>query len=123
MATSVVNKFSAESISALSKQINKEIDVVCSTKSDTIFSKDCDEIDFSWDRIWRDIEAYLPSLLSLLVSIKGENSETVNKPLVCMIISMLLKHRFHELTFLQEVISVLLYGNSARKQVMHIFYM
>jgi len=117
MATSVVKNFSSDSINALSNQINKEMDVVCSTKTDTVFHKDCDEIDFSWDRVWRDVELYLPTLLSLLISIKGEKSGTDCKPLMCTIVSMLLKHHFHELSLLQGVISVLLYGNSAHKPV------
>ena len=114
MASTIVDNFSDEIITALSKQINKEMDSVCSTKSDTIFSKDCNKVDFSWDRIWKEIEMYLPTFLALLVSIMGEKT---NKPLVCMIVSIVLKHRFHELSLVQGVISVLLYGNSAHKQV------
>ena len=114
MASTIVDNFSVESITALSKQISKEMDLVCSTKSDTIFNKDCDKVDFSWDRVWKEIEIYLPTLLALLVSIMGENT---NKSLVCMIVSMILKHRFHELSLVQGVISVFLYGNSAHKQV------
>ena len=57
---------------------------------------------------------YLPTLLALLVSIVGEKT---NKPLMCMIVSMVLKHWFHALSPVQGVISVLLYGNSAHKQV------
>lgn len=114
MASTIVDNFSVETITALSKQINKEMDLVCSTKSDTIFNKDCNKVDFSWDRIWQEIEMYLPTMLALLVSIMDKKT---NKPLVCMIVSMVLKHRFHKLSLVQEVISVLLYGNSAHKQV------
>ena len=114
MASTIVDKFSVETITALSKQVKKEMDLVCSIKSDTIFNKDCNRVDFSWDRIWKEIEIYLPTLLELLISIMGKKT---NKPLVCMIISMVLKNRFHELSLVQGVISVLLYGNSAHKQV------
>ena len=41
---------------------------------------------------------YLPNLLALLVSIVREKA---NKPLMCMIASMVLKHWFHALSPVQ----------------------
>ena len=40
MASTIVDNFSVETITALSKQISKEMDLACSIKSDTIFNKD-----------------------------------------------------------------------------------
>ena len=51
MASTTVDNVSVETITAPPKQINKEMDLVCSTKSDTNFSKDWDKVDFTWNRI------------------------------------------------------------------------
>jgi len=114
MADSVVRNNSDETIGALAKQIKKEIDYVCSAECETIFKKDCNEVDFAWAKIWCEIEKFLPTLLSLLVGICNGK---VNKPMLCMIVSIILKQRFHKLTYVQQTISIMLYGNSAHKQV------
>jgi len=114
MAESVVKNNCDETIDTLAKQINKEIDYVCSAKCDTIFEKDCNKVEFAWEKIWCEIRQFLPTLMSLLVGIcKGK----VNKPMLCMIVAMILKQRFHKLTYVQQTISLLLYGNSVHKQV------
>jgi len=115
MAGSVVHQRCDETINALAKKINREIDYVCSNQSNTIFDKDCDEVEFSWDTMWDNIEKYLPTLLSLIVSICARK---VNRPMICMIVFMLLKQRFHKLSYLQQTISVMLYGNTVHKEVL-----
>jgi len=65
MAGSVVNLLMKQSM-LWPKRTNCEIDHVCSNSSDTIFEKG---FEFSWEKIWDVIEQYLPTLLSLLVSI------------------------------------------------------
>jgi len=114
MADSIVKRNPTEIIGALSKQVQKEIDHVCSEKSKTIFEKDCFEEDFEWEKIWHDINNFLPTLKSLLV---GICSGKVNKPMLCMMVAMILKQRFHKLTYVQQNMSIMLYGNSVHKQV------
>ena len=113
-AKSVVNKFSGETVKALAANINKEINSLCSSKTTTVFDKGCENIDLLWEQIWSDIKLHLPTLVSLLVAI---SSKKLNKPLICMIVSMMLKHRYAKMSLTQGIVSVLLYGNSVNKQV------
>jgi len=102
MADLIVKRNPTEIIGALSKLAQKEIDHVCSEKSKIIFE------DFEWENIWRHIK---PTLKSLLV---GICSGKVNKT---MMVVMILKHRFHKLTYVQQNMSIILYGNSVHKQI------
>lgn len=115
MAYSLVTTCSDEIVTAFAKKVNMEIDHICSTKTDTIFRKHCDEVAFSWKKVWSELEQQLPTLLSLLVTIN--KTSPVNKPLICMIIAMILKQRYHNMAFVQGIISVILYGNCTCKQV------
>ena len=115
MAKSLVTTFSDEMVTALAKKVNTEIDHICSTKTDTILTKHCDKVTFSWDKIWSELQQQLPTLLSLLLAIS--KSSTLNKPLICMITVMILKQRYQNMTFVQGIISVILYGNNAHKKV------
>ena len=115
MAKSLVTTFSDEMVTALAKKVNIEIDHVCSSKTETILKKHCDEVAFSWEKVWSELELQLPTLLSLLVAIS--KTSALNKPLICMIIVMILKQRYHYMAFVQGIISVILYGNCAHKQV------
>ena len=114
-AKSVVDKFSGETIKALATKINKEINNLCSSETITVFKKGCENIDSLWKQIWSDINLNLPTLVSLLVAIG--NRKKLNKPLICMMVSMMLKHRYDKMSLTQGIISVLLYGNSVNKQV------
>ena len=91
------------------------MDHVCSSKTDTLFKKSHEVDGFSWERVWNELEEHLPTFLSAFVAIFDRG--TLNKPLICMIVSMILKQRYKNLTHIKGVISVLLYGNSAHKQV------
>ena len=115
MAKSVVESFSEHTVVALSKKVNHELNEICSSKSDSILKQHCDGSNFSWDNIWSETEQQLPTLLSFLTSIIKNAAS--HKHLVCMIVSMILKHRCHNLALVQGVVSVLLYGNSTHKQV------
>ena len=115
MAKSVVETFSEQTVPALAKKVNEEFNQICSSKSNSILKQHCDGSNFSWEKIWIEIEQQLPTLHLFLISIIKDAAS--HKPLVCMLISMILKHRYQYISFVQGVISVLLYGNSTHKQV------
>ena len=115
MAKTVLDICSSETVNALATKINHEIDHVFSSKTDTLFKKKCNVYGFSWEAVWHELEEHLPTFVSVLVNICDRG--TLNKPLICMILSMILKQRYKNLTHVQGAISVLLYGNSAHKQV------
>ena len=115
MAKSVVEGFTEHTVTALSKKVNLELNEICSSTSNSILKQHCNGNNFSWDNIWSEIEQQLPTLLSFLTSVIKDASS--HKPLVCMIVSMILKHKNHNFALVKGVVSVLLYGNSTHKQV------
>ena len=120
MAKSVAETFSEQTVPALAKKVNEELNQICSSKSNSILKQHCDGSNFSWENIWIEVERQLPTLHLFLISIIKNAAS--HKPLVCMITSMILKHRFQNISFVQGMISVLLYGNSTHKQVKFIFH-
>lgn len=114
-AKSVVETFSEHTVAALTKRVNEEMNQVCSSKSNTILRQRCDGTNFSWEKIWTKLKQQLPTLHSFLVSLT--RNAVSHKSLVCMIVSMMLKHRCKDIVLVQGVISALLYGNSTHKQV------
>lgn len=120
MAKSVVETFSEHTVTALAKKVNEEMGQISSSKSNSILKEHCNGSNFSWEMIWNEIERQLPTLHLFLISIV--KNAVSHKPLVCMIISMILKHRYKNIALVQGVISVLLYGNSTHKQVTCIMF-
>ena len=74
MAKSLVTTFSDEIVTVLAKKVNTKIDHICSTKTDTILTKHCDEVTFSWDNVWSELQQQLPTLLSLLLKVLYDHS-------------------------------------------------
>jgi len=88
MADSIVKRNPTEVIGALSK---RKLTMSAQKKQDRF----CFEEDFEWEKIWHGINKLLPTLKSLLV---GICSGKVNKPMLCMMVAMLLKQKFHKLS-------------------------
>ena len=73
---------------------------------------------FSWETIWVELMRDVPTLASFFMKLTPK----IGKPLLCFIISIILKHRSPKLCLVQRAISVLLYGNGVSKQVMYLKY-
>lgn len=115
LAKSVVETYLKYTVDALANKVNEELSQICSSNTNSILKQHCDGTNFSWERIWIELEQQLPTLHIFFTSIVKD--VTSQKPLICMIISMILKHRYQKIAYVQGVISVLLYGNSTHKQV------
>ena len=114
LSHTIVKLHSAKIIKSLGNSIKKEYKNVCSDQHKSIFRGDSENIkSFSWDKLWSEIHQHMPTLASLLTAITPSN----NQPLVCTIISMLIKNRHQRMDYLQKVISAFLYANGAHKQV------
>ena len=111
----VVKLHSPKIIKSLGIIIKNEFKKVCSEQQQKlIFMGNSENIKlFSWDKLWSEIHQHVPTLVSLLTTISPSSSQ----PLVCTIISMLLKKRHQRMDYLQKVLSALLYANGAHKQV------
>ena len=69
---------------------------------------------FDWERVRMELKK-LPILLTLLKQIVPWPAE--QKPLLCLVVSQLLKSRHQRLGLVQRAVSIMLYGNSSSKQV------
>ena len=98
-AGSIVKRNPNEIVGALSKQVQKEIDHVCSENSETILRRTV------LKRILNGRRSGV-TLKSLLV---GICSGKVNKSMLCMMVTMILKQRFHKLTYVQQNMSIMLH--------------
>ena len=68
---------------------------------------------FSWETVWLEMMRDVPTLTKFFMKLIPK----IGKPLLCFLISVILKQRSPKLCLVQRAISVLLYGNSASKQV------
>jgi len=103
-------------IYSFARQIKLEIQGLCSEEHDTVLRNSKEAVKFfSWERIWLELKHNVPTLMTLLTLLVKcpEN----NKPLICFIISVILKQRSAKLGLVQRAISILLYGNGTSKQV------
>ena len=68
---------------------------------------------FSWESIWLEYQAKVPTLLALLTGLLPK----AEKSFIAFVVSLLLKRRYKHMSLVQRVISLVLYGNAAKKQV------
>ena len=70
---------------------------------------------FSWETVWGEMTRDLPTFVFLLQRLIKHPAD--HKPLICLIISMILKQRSPKVSLVQRAISVFLYGNGTSKVV------
>ena len=107
-------------ISTVARAVQEELKVLCSTNHDSILRDSIEAVKhFSWETVWLELCKMLPTLMSLLMELVRHPTD--NKPLLCLLASMLLKKRSPGLGLLQRAITVALYGNGAHKAVSHYY--
>lgn len=112
-----------EVVTQISRLALKEIKLICSDTHDSILrmkSKIALE-KFTWERVWLELEQYLPLLVSIFLQFvpqsKRENLST--RRVLCVCISILLKLHCHKINLVQAIISLLLKCGHATTQVRH----
>ncbi len=106
-------------ITNVSRLMLKEISDLCSLEHDTILRDNIQAVkQFSWETIWLELLSKTPTLVSLFQHLIS--SPEKNKPLICLLISMILKRRPPKLSLVQPAISLLLYGNGTSKKVIDV---
>lgn len=101
--------------SELARSAKKQMRSLSGKKSSMVFGKKEYMTDFTWNMLWDELAADVPILMFFLKKLVRDADS--RKPVVCLIISMLLKDHNKAMCLLQNVVSALLYGNGCAKQV------
>ena len=113
LANGLVRKSVIMNIARLMKE---EFKSLCSRDHDTLLRDDVQAVkQFSWETVWLELENKIPTLMSLFKQVIRRPEE--NKPLICVLASMILKKRSPKLGLVQRAITVALYGNGTSKSV------
>ena len=99
----------------LVKVIVEEIKQLCSLQQRSVF-RDTDQQcirNFKWEHLWHELASTAPTLLTFYKQL----FTGAPKPLICFAISMAIKWRSPKMGLVQRVISTVMYGNGASKQV------
>ena len=116
----LLNKVEMQQYAAkvMGKLIQLELKSLCSDKNVSVFrvrSKK-DIMDFQWESLWQELCERAPLLLTLLQH-AYPSKRLLPKPVLCMLISILFKHRNHKMCRVQAIISIVLRAGHAGKQV------
>jgi len=113
LSKNIVNVCVNEVIDAMAIEIKKELTHICPNNHNSLLRSYGPNIkNFSWDAISNELGQNTPCLFKLLSIIIPDSS----KILQCTIICMILKNRHPKMSPLQQVMSVMLYGNAVHKQ-------
>ena len=105
---------SDHAMNTLQRLVKKEIQKM--RKAPPSFMDKEDIADFNWAALWLQLTKKAPTLMRILETLLLQESGK-NKPLVCFLASIVLKHQCQKLAFVQRAISLLLYGNGTSKEV------
>ena len=114
MTSSITNSARTEDLvlNGVVANIKKEIKQVCSEKHGSILADNHQAVkQFTWETIWCEVNQQMPSLVKLLSGLVDSRDK---KPMLCLMISMILKSHCKNISL---AISVFLYGNGVTKQV------
>ena len=100
----------------LSRKMKEEMKVLASNKHDSILRDTNAAVKhFHWETVMLEYEKMVPVLVSLLKELIPNAAQW--KPLICLIVSQLVKSRHQRLGLVQSAVSMMLYGNGSSKQV------
>lgn len=110
------SRTSQQVVVQMGRKIRNEMEEICSRGHDSILRDSNEAVKrFSWETVWLELLNKMPTLMNLLGCLISDPKES--KPLLCLIVSMLLKKRLRNMCLVQRALSVLLYGNGISKQV------
>ena len=92
--------------------VKREMATPCGKQECSIIGSSLDAVEnFSFSAVWCEMMKYLPTLTTILGQIKPDKKNKL--PIICLIVSILLKQRSRKMVLVQRMISLLLYGNGA----------
>ena len=96
--------------------VKQEMATLCGKQECSIIGSSIEAFEnFSFDAVWCEMKTFLPTLTSILGQIVPSKKNKI--PVICLIVSILLKRRSMKMALVQRMISLLLYGNGASKSV------
>ena len=104
----------------LLKHIGNELISMCSESTNSILrcQSITDLIEFTWDKLLSELAVNAPVFLTMLCACTHPRKPRQNRDAVLGICSaILLKHRFHKMCLMQEVLSLILYAGHSAKQI------
>lgn len=103
-------------VTQVARRIKSEMSRLSSDSHDSLLRDNIEAVKrFEWELVMLEFEKMVPTLVRLLKQIVPKPSQHV--PLICLIVSQLLKARHKKMGLVQRAVSVMLYGNGASKQV------
>ena len=101
---------------SLGRHIRQEIKHICSDTHNSILRDSHVGIKrYSWVTVWAELNKEVPTLMKILALTIRDPDD--NKPLLCLIASMILKHYAPRVSLVQWAISVVLYSCATPKEV------
>lgn len=104
-------------VRAVSKEVQGELKEICSDSYDTILRMKYKVAleNFSWSRIWTELQSKMPTLLEIL---SGGCSNGFVQPSICTCASILMKLRNPKVNLVQAIVSVVLKAGHANTLVL-----
>ena len=94
--------------------VKKEMKSICCIQHNSILRHEHESIKtFSWERIWRELEDNMPTLLKFIRSLLPKSERKFIIFLICAI----LKNRCVHMSLVQRAVSFMLYANGTNKEV------
>lgn len=101
-------------LAAVAAKIKSEMMQICSYKFSSLLRKNNKELrHFNWGELWLELVLKVPCLVRFLQAILPG----ADKIFITFVVCMLLKKRCKHMSPMQRMMSVLLYGHAAKKQV------
>ena len=98
----------------LARSAKMQIRKLSGKKTSMVFGKKEHLAEFLCDLLWDELLKEVPILVFCLKLMRNVEA---GKPMICLIISMILKNHNNAMCLLQNIVSALLYGNSCSTQV------
>ena len=113
-ASHVTELSQSQVLNVVALKIRSQMQAICSSNFSSMLRNDHGELkNFSWELLWDEFQTKVPWLVKFLKTILPG----VDKIFVSFVICLLLKKKCQKMSLMQRMMSVVLYGNSASKQV------
>ena len=100
------------------KLIKEKLKHICSLNHSSILQDDNEAVKrFCWETVWLELQSNVLILMKILTELLPVPTPNEDKPLICLIVSMILKRRLSKMGLVQRALSILLYGNGTSRQV------
>lgn len=120
----IIRKHCPHVLSALASLISEDVNTACQKlcrRSDgsVLYGSDYESLkDFSFDRIWQEMETNIPFLITLMNAVSGKSSTTPDlRVKYSFLYSILMSERWHELSVVKRVNTVLVIEGGCTKKV------